>query len=148
MCRDRWISLARPVRPSPPVRGAALWRQDGFGSVCWVGSVRMHFLCALGVVLACGPLAMLAAGQALPPHQLLRWRHSPSLPGTSLLLGTLDRILLLLLFKNFIYIYMRSKLLRLARGVCLLPSWGQRPCREKHHIVTQMYEEHPRCADL
>lgn len=58
---------------------------------CLVVPIRMHFLC--------GPthsLAMLAAEQGLPQDQLLGWR--PFFSVNSLLVGALDRILLLLFF--------------------------------------------------
>lgn len=108
MCRDRRISLTRPVRPFAPVRRAALRRQDGSALLGWR---REHAFSLCYNSAWCWHVLWLCW-----QHPLLRCRHSPSLPGASLLLGTLDRILLLLLFKK-LYLYMRSKLLSLARGV-------------------------------
>lgn len=142
MCRDRRISLTAPSVPS--LQCDALLCGGRMVRLCWVGAVNAHFRCAT-TQRGAGTFSGRAGSTTGSPTASAA--PLPSLPGASLLLGTLDRILLLLLSKK-LYLYMRSKLLSLARGVCLLPSWGQRPCREKHRIVTQMYEEHRRCADL
>lgn len=120
---------------------------------CLVVPIRMHFLCTPGVVLA-RPLATQASEQGLPLRQLLRWRHWPFLPGNSLLVGTLDGILLLLLFLKHIYIYVYMYIqaanywaFQKKFASSLLGVKG----RVGRSIVFQspkMYEEDPRCTDL